>query len=313
MDVTFIIINYNTRHFLEPCLASIERHVTGLEYEIIVVDNASRDGSVGFIQQAYPGIKLIQNDQNQGFAKANNQAVEIAEGDFLFLLNADTILLDDGLSRAISYLKENQVAVLGPKLVNEDKTLQVSFQKENNLNRHIFDIFSLAFPVRRLLSPKRKKTVAAPATPCEMGFLVGAALIIDARVVKKFGLFDESYFFIGEERDFCLKMLQKNQKIVYFPDFQIVHFGGSGDPHSTFHLMNWFKASCTLAQKHGSFLHLILIKIGLSCFYISRAVIFLFKILFSRQKDSKENTGLAKKYSYLFLWSIGWLHEKRIP
>jgi len=157
MDVSFIILSHNTRQFIEPCLASIERQVRGISYEIIVVDNASKDDSVDFIRQKHPQIKLILNDRNQGFAKANNQGAEIAEGDFLFLLNADTVIVNDGLGMAVQYMKENGISVLGPKLLNEDGSLQVSFQKKNTINQYIIDVFSLAFPGKGFVRRIRKK------------------------------------------------------------------------------------------------------------------------------------------------------------
>lgn len=309
MDISFIIINYNTRHYLEPCLESIVRYVTGITYEVIVVDNASNDESVDFLRKNHPQIKLILNDKNQGFAKANNQAAKIAKGDYLFLLNADTIILNNGLASAVEYMKANGIAVLGPKLLNEDGSLQGSFHKKNSLNQYVLDIFSLAFPLKGLLRRFENKPVEVPASPVSVGFLLGAALIIDNNVVRKLGLFDEDYFFTGEERDFCLRMLRAHKKIVYFPEFQITHYGGGGNPHSTFHLVNWAKASCILARKHGSFFSIILTKTGLSFFYISRATLFLVKRIFSQNTGF---AGLARKYFYLFLWSLGLLNEKRL-
>jgi hypothetical protein len=224
-------------------------------------------------------------------------------------LNADTIILNNRLASAVQYMKANRIAVLGPMLRNEDGTLQVSFKKKNTLNKQIFDVFSLAFPLKGLIRRISKKSIELPKSPSPMGFLVGAALVISSNAVQKFGLFDESYFFTGEERDFCLKMLRANQKIVYFPEFKIIHYGGSGDPHSTFHLLNWFKSSCILAQNHGSFLSLILMKSGLSLFYLNSFIIYWCKHLFC---DDEKIRKLPKKYFYLFLWSIGSIDEKRL-
>lgn len=259
-DVSIVIISYNTWHYLEHCLHSIEQFITQKDFEIVVVDNKSIDGSVQKIRQNFEDIILIENERNEGFAAANNKAFAYATGAYVFLLNADTVLLDDGLGPAMDFMRDNNVAVLGPMLLNEDRSFQRSFSRHGSLRRYVFDIYILALGLgrfRRLLGAR----VAIPDQPTtDVGFLVGAAMLIRREAISKYGLFDEQFFFTGEERDLCMRYKEHGELLAYYPDWKIVHYGGSGNPHSRFHIENWVRASQLLARKHGGWLDRALMK-----------------------------------------------------
>jgi len=223
IEVSIIIVNYNTWDLLSPCLDSIAEHCQGVSHEVIVVDNASSDGSVEKIRRTYPDVKLVANDENTGFAKANNQGAEIAKGEYLFLLNSDTVLTGPGMREAFDYMRANGVAMLGPKLLNADGSLQPSFQVRNTLNRQLLAIAGMVARTHKLLPAKQPESVLR-----EVGFLLGAALLVDGSAVQQEGLFDEQFFFNGEERDLCLRFRKSGLSIVYYPNWQIIHYGGGG-------------------------------------------------------------------------------------
>ena len=286
VTVSIIIVSYNTWHYLKPCIESILSTFGDTTYEIIIVDNDSTDGSQRLIKKYFPEIVLIENQTNTGFAKANNQALDAAQGDFLFLLNADTVIKNSHIDSALEYMIKNNIALLGPKLINDDGSHQISYDKKNDIRHYITNIFSMALHFRKFRKPN-KRTLLSPEN---VSFLVGAALLLRSKVVKEYGLFDETFYFTGEERDLCLRYKKAGKRIVYYPDWLILHYGGSGNPHSLFQITNWCKASLQLAQKHGGYFSSSFMRIGLSMFLLSYLVSFICKYIISpKDTQLKEN------------------------
>src|ERR1700759_3275630 len=127
VKLSIIIVNWNTRDITRDCLRSIREHVSGLTYEVIVVDNASGDGSAEMICSEFPDVRLIANDDNLGFGRANNQAMRVAKGEYLFLLNSDTVILDNAIERLLAFMAADPaIGIAGCKLLFEDRTLQSS-------------------------------------------------------------------------------------------------------------------------------------------------------------------------------------------
>lgn len=260
-----------------------------IDYEVIVVDNASSDGSVVNIPNEFPEVTLIRNETNHGFAKANNQGLLHASGDYIFLLNADTLLLDENISTALNYIQQEGCAIVSPMLLNEDGSLQRSFSRHGSLQRYIANIFSLAFGIGKLF--KQQETV--PTQPDHsMEFLLGAAMLIDRHMIEKLELFDEAFFFTGEERDMCMRYLDAGEKLGYLPDWKILHYGGSGNPHSLFQIENWVKSSVGLGKKHGSWFDDKFMRLGLLLFLFSYRMRFTLRWLFGNDKQSKKNADV---------------------
>ena len=133
MDISIIIVTYNSERFIRPCFESLDRWINGLTFEIIVVDNCSGDGTCDLLKREYPQVRLIENSTNVGFAGANNQAAAVAQGEYLFLLNADTELLDDGINEALRYARANRIAVMGPRTVGLAGTMLKTWDRHNSL------------------------------------------------------------------------------------------------------------------------------------------------------------------------------------
>src|ERR1041384_535115 len=133
--LSIIIVNWNTRDITRDCLRSVREHVSGIAYEIIVVDNASSDGSVEMIRAEFPDVRLIANDANLGFGRANNQAMRVARGELFFLLNSDTVIFDDAIQQLVKFITDDPaIGIAGCKLLFEDRTLQSSDRKSTRLN-----------------------------------------------------------------------------------------------------------------------------------------------------------------------------------
>lgn len=228
IDVSICIVNWNAKDYLDRCLLSIEDSTPPLACQVIVVDNASTDGSVEMTQQKYPGIHLIENKMNLGFATANNQAIALATGETILLLNPDTELLPQALQTLFDYLSQNpKSAVVAPKLLNSDGSLQRSVRRFPNfktvLYRYTFfkklGIFSKEEAKNKMadFSFEEEKSVEQPA---------GAALLIRRDILEKVGRLDPTFFLFYEEVDLCRRIKRRGHDIVYLPASRVVHHEG---------------------------------------------------------------------------------------
>lgn len=236
MDLSIIIVNYNVKEFLQNLLHSIDKAARGLEHEVIVVDNASEDGSVEFLRKNFPSVKLIANRENQGFGKANNQGMEIARGRYLLLLNPDTLLSEDTLATMISFMnKTPEAGMAGCKILNPDGTLQlacrrsfpgpwVSFCKVTGLSN--------LFPGSRLFA-KYNLTYLDENKTYEVDAISGSFMMLRREVYEKIGGFDEDFFMYGEDLDLCYRIQKAGYKVYYTHSTQIIHYKGESTRRSS--------------------------------------------------------------------------------
>lgn len=216
--MSIIIVNWNTRAILLDCLDSIAAHPPSRSYDVWVVDNASSDGSVTAVRERYPYVQVIENAENRGFAAANNQAIEASRGDYVLLLNSDTIVHAQALEHMARFLDvHHRVGVVGACLLNADGTLQPSWSAfpsfwSELLGRNI-----------RSRSPYRTRDGSAAYSVDWVG---GAALMIRREVIEQVGVLDEGYFMYSEETDWCFRARRAGWEICYLPKATIVHLGG---------------------------------------------------------------------------------------
>ena len=224
-DLSIIVVNYNTAHLLDEMFAAVDAAIGSLSVQTIVVDNASRDGSVAFLKERYPGVELIANADNVGFGRANNQALALARGRYLLLLNTDAFVSPGGIERTVRYLDQNpQCTILGVRLVDRDGTQQPScrfFPTPWNefLMRTGLDRF---FRGARLIDDPAWN----PAVARECDWVPGCYLLLRREVVERTGLFDPRYFLYYEEVDHCKAVKASGGRVMYFPDTTVVHIGG---------------------------------------------------------------------------------------
>lgn len=224
MDISFIIVNWNTRQLLLGCLASIRSMVSGCTCEVFVVDNGSTDGSQAAVREHYGDmVELIENADNRGFARANNQALKRAAGRYVMLLNSDTVLRENTVADLIRFLEENpDAAMAGPRMVGGDGRVQNSFDNFPTLATELLNKSLL-----RLLFPATYASKATRATePFEVESLIGACIAVRASAIRRVGLLDEDYFFFLEETDWCLRMRRAGFRIYHLPRVEIVHLQG---------------------------------------------------------------------------------------
>lgn len=225
MNLSIIIVNWNTRDLLAQCLASIAANPPDGEYEIIVVDNASTDGSVAMVRSAFPGVIVLQNNENVGFGRANNQAIRAARGDYALLLNSDTVVRPNTFRPLFSVMAARPLAgAVGPTLLNPDGTFQASHASFPTLLRELLELFGLAKFVWGAHYPSYGPESSRQTRAVD--WVGGACLLVRRACWEQVGLLDESIVMYGEEVDWCYRMQQRDWQVIHCPEASVIHYGG---------------------------------------------------------------------------------------
>ncbi len=256
MDVSVIIVNYNVKALLEQTLLSVYNAVQHLKVEIIVVDNQSADESCEMVRGKFPHVILIANTENHGFSKANNQGIKIATGRYILLLNPDTVISEDTLTKTVDFLDRTpRAGALGVRMIDgrgdflpESKrglpTPSVAFYKMSGLAR--------LFPKSRTFGAYHLSYLSEHETH-KVDILSGAFMIIRKEVLDKVGLLDESFFMYGEDIDLSYRIIKAGYENYYFPETTIIHYKGeSTKKHSINYVKIFYLAMAKFAKKHFS-------------------------------------------------------------
>lgn len=257
MRLSVIIVSYNVYPFLDNCLRSVQQALAGIDGEIIVVDNASVDRTPQLVLDHFPAVKLIANSENTGFARANNQGLEESNGEFVVLLNPDTIVSEDTFSKCISFMDQHPNAgALGVRMLDgsgrflpESKrgfpTLRASFTKMTGIYK--------LFPRSSFLNSYYKGDVGELET-AEVEVLCGAFMFIRRSVLEKTGFLDERFFMYGEDIDLSFRIHQAGYSIYYLPDTSIIHYKGESTRKSSLnYILTFYKAMLLFINKHRQF------------------------------------------------------------
>ncbi len=228
-DLTVSIVSYNSLNFLRDCLNSILENPPSLKYEIIVVDNASADGSCELVQKNFPQVKLLRNSKNTGFAAANNKAISKTNSKYILLINSDCKVYKNSLDNLVSFMEKNKkVGIAGPKIINSDGSVQLSCRKFPSIFNAAFHTILTNIVPNNPFSRKYKLADVNRDTPFEVDWVSGSAMIIRRKALEDTGLIDERYFMYVEDLDLCYRMWQKSWKVYYYPCANILHhIGGS--------------------------------------------------------------------------------------
>ena len=319
MDLSIIIVSYNTKKLLADCLTSVFTQTKDLNYEVIVVDNGSTDESVKSIKQLanyelrvkdkknnpqsvtrnQTIVKLIENKENLGFAKANNQALrqirqglrlssaerphcEQAQGEYVLLLNSDTKIVDNALKKLVDFAKgKEELGVVGPKLLNPDGTPQPS----------VAPFFTLSKAFIWLMTGDRF-LYSSPSRTRQVDWVMGAALMVKKDVIKKVGLLDEKFFMYMEEVDWCYRIKKAGFEIWFYPQAEIFHLVRGGSPEGKQKaILNIYQGLIYFYQKHFGRQQLAVLKSIL----LAKAVVAWLIGILSRNVYLKETYGKAFK------------------
>jgi N-acetylglucosaminyl-diphospho-decaprenol L-rhamnosyltransferase len=234
MILSIVIINWNSKDYLRECLNSIVQGTKHLDYEILVIDNASHDGSAQMVAAEYSSVKFIQSERNLGFSGGNNCAAQRATGDFLLFLNPDTMVEGDALVELVEALRHQpDAAIAGARLLNSDRTLQTScVQSFPTVANQFLDCEWLRRRFPRSSLWGMMALFDDPREPVPVDAVSGACLMIRREMFKRVGGFDESYFMYSEDIDLCFKVHQAGSRIVYVHDATVIHHGGGSSRQS---------------------------------------------------------------------------------
>jgi len=288
IDVSIIIVNYNSTALLKNCIDSIEKFTNSINYEIIVVDNNSMPGDVDELLKLHDRITLIKNDVNRGFGAANNQGVEVAIGKYVLLLNNDTILFENSIKKVFDFaesLEGNEI--IGCKLLNEDKSVQKSVYDFPTL----LNVFTSNFFLY-LLFPKSKHfnkyhlMNKGISRITEVDVVTGAFLFIHRKTFEELGGFDERFFFFMEDTDLCYRQKKSGGKVIYLPDTSIIHLKGkSAGGESWFKNMHQSISTIKFFQKHFFGLKFFLTIISHYVGLLLRIPLFILGGMFTLKKN----------------------------
>ena len=227
-DVSIVIVSFNTRDVLRECLQSVYREAGSLRVQVIVVDNASTDGSAAMIEREFPGALLMRSEVNLGFGPANNLGFQSAAGRYVVLLNSDASLTEGSLERSVAHMDATPRAGLGGgRLIGRDGSWQPSARMFPTVFSDLLVLSGLAarFPRSRFFG-RADRTWASPMEAAEVDWVPGAYSIIRAEVLRSAGPFDPRFFLYYEEVDLCKRVKNEGCSIWYWPDIVIVHIGG---------------------------------------------------------------------------------------
>jgi GT2 family glycosyltransferase len=254
MDLSVIILSYNTRDLLEQSLRTVAEAASGINAELFVVDNASRDGSADMVAEKFPGVRLIRNEKNLGFAAGNNVALRLVTGRYVLLLNSDTIVRQDTLSCLMSFLEVHpEAGAAGCKILNPDGSLQLScrrgFPTPTAALAKLFGLSRL-FPNSARFA-RYNLTYLDPDDINEVDALSGSCMMVRKEAVDQAGMLDEDYFFFGEDLDWCFCIRQAGWKIFYVPETEIIHFKGESSRAEEMRVLyRFYQAMSIFATKH---------------------------------------------------------------
>ncbi|MCB0696903.1 MAG: glycosyltransferase, partial [Chitinophagaceae bacterium] len=272
MKLSVIIVNYNVKYFIEVCLHSVLRAAEGIDTEVIVVDNNSKDDSCAMIKSRFPQVKLVENKDNLGFSKANNQGVAMATGEYILFVNPDTVMPEDFLQKMIGYMDSHpEAGSIGPRLIDGKgqyapdgkksfPSLSVAIFKTTGINK----IFS-----KSTFFNKYYAVHVGEHETAEVDILSGCCMMVRHSLLKTIGgAFDEAYFMYCEDFDLCYRIQQAGYKNIYYPGVTLIHYKGESTRKTSIsHVRIFNDALSVFVRKHYSktnaSLFIMLINVGI--------------------------------------------------
>jgi len=300
MDVSILVVAWNVRELLAQCLRSVYQETKGVEFEVIYVDNGSVDGSVEMVRKDFPQARIIANTDNKGFIKANNQAIEIATGRYVLLLNSDTVVLDNAIAKAVQFADSRpQAAVVGCRVLNPDRTLQGScFRFYSTLNM-LLDVswLSRAFPNHPFFGRKIYGGWDYNSER-EVDVVVGCFSLVRMAAIRQVGVMDERYFVYGDDIDWCRRFVKAGWKVLFTPCASIIHYGGQTTRKEADRFALQLHGAVLINVKtHYTRLTFNLCRLLTACYLLQRVPYWWLKA--ARRKEGQEKALNAAKSCWL--------------
>ena len=272
LDISIVIINWNTKEFLARCLQSLRKAGEDLESEVFVVDNASTDGSAAMVQEKFSWVQLVENKKNVGFARANNQAIGLSRGGYVLLLNSDTAVHQGALETLVQFMEVHpQAGGCGPRLLNPDGSLQSSCHPMLTPWREFWRLMFLDRLWHRATYVQERWD---QETPRRVEVIKGACLLLRRDALNQVGLLDERYFLYTEEMDLCYRLAQAGWELWWVPRAVVRHYGqASAKQMAEAMYVQLYRSKVQFHRKYGSNRRARAFKVLLALAYFLRWIV----------------------------------------
>ena len=301
IDLCIIIVSWNTKEYLLHCLGSIFRKKESVPWEVIVVENGSRDGSGTAVKEMFPSVHLIENDRNLGFAKAANQGLKKSSGGYALLINPDTQVKEGVIEQLVSFMDAHpEAGVAGGQLLHSNGSKQNSIANFPSLATELFNksLLRRMFPKR---FPGKERNYSEPI---EVDSVIGACMMVRRKAMEQVGLLDEDYFLFLEETDWCYQMKKAGWKVYHLPEVEIYHFQGkSAEAEKKRAKVEYYRSRYHFFRKNRGnfkwlFLHIGLVtKLGIELIFATLLCILTFFSI-------KNWRGKLSISAYVFWWHM---------
>lgn len=315
MKLSVIIVNYNVKHYLEQCLLSVQRALQGIDSEVYVVDNHSADGSVEYLKPRFPWVHFVASNHNLGFARANNRAIRLCKGEYVLLLNPDTIVAEHTLREAVTWMDTHpDGGSLGVRML--DVSGRSARESRRGVPTPMVAFYKMAGLCERLPAHRRfghyYMGYLPWDKPARIEVVSGAFCMLRHTVLDKVGLLDEDFFMYGEDIDLSYRVLKGGFHNYYLP-VPILHYKGESTHKSSFRYVHvFYEAMLIFFRKHNSGMSLLLV-LPINAAIYAKASLALVHMLTKRMRKSLGFVAPRSKSSplYLFIGSAGSLVECR--
>jgi N-acetylglucosaminyl-diphospho-decaprenol L-rhamnosyltransferase len=316
MDLSIIIVNWNSANYLRACLSSVYRETQGIEFEVIVVDNASDDGCEKIVKEEFPQAQFIQSGENLGFARANNLGFAHSHGNCLLFLNPDTEIIGNALSRMLFHLRTYpSLGAVGARLLNTDGSLQMScIQAFPTICNQVLDseLLRRAFPNWRGWG--MRPLFQHSDQPAEVDSISGACFMVKRSVFEQAGMFGEQYFMYSDDLDLSYKIKERGFTIHYVNDCKVVHHGGKSSGRRDDHFSDLLQRESLVRffRVTKGPLYCALYRCALAIAATLRMTVVAFLVATGRRTiQGKASGAVFEKWSTIFRWAIGLEHYSR--
>ncbi|MHC4118066.1 MAG: glycosyltransferase family 2 protein [Planctomycetota bacterium] len=288
MDVSVIIVNWNTKEILRDCLASVYEQAGDVDCEVIVVDNASTDGSVEMVKNDFERAVLIENAENRGFATANNQGIAVAKGRYVLLLNSDTVVLDGAIAKTVDFADAHPKAgVVGCRVLNPDRTLQPTcFMYPSVLNMFLSSTYLYKLFPRSRFFGRERMTWWDRNDMREVDVVTGCFMLVRREAIDQVGAMDERFFMYAEETDWCYRIKKSGWRIMFTPAAAIVHLGGQSTAKRPVAMIIQLRLSILkFVRKHSGWAVQLIARFLTALFFAVRLPVWFARVFRSRRRS----------------------------
>ena len=304
VELSIILVNYNSYDLTKETIHSIENHSSDVNYEIIVVDNDSKDNSGKSLSEKFPQYKFILNDENLGFAAANNQGVNAARGRYILILNNDILFKENSLKILLNYLsKVNGKVMVAPRLLNPDGSIQPSTYRFQSLclSFTTYFFFYKLFPKSKYFN-RYYMINNGISNIREVETITGAFILMSKKDYVELGGFDEDYFFYGEDNDLCKRFRECGGKIIYHPSTEVIHLKGGTEKTDWFHEKYHAISVLIMFKKHYKPISRLIANIMFFCGTLIRIGILFLSYIFTFRDKFYQSAKLKARVLRLIIF-----------